>query len=293
MRLKNVDKIKANLSIAASKKTSALLEGLYYSIFKGQSLDFDDLREYTLGDNSKDIDWKSSIRHGSLLVRRYVAMRRHKILFVVDTGRNMIGITPSGETKAQVAMYMMGTLGYLVNRNGDEFGMLVYANDELQFSQFKTGLPTLERYLTQLEVAGSKENYYHLNDIFNYIVKHQKYRMIVVVIADMLGLSEMDEAVVKKMMVNHDLLFINVNDASIISMGENYDLDGRATVPKYIAQNAQLLAAEDQARREIIEQKEHMLKRYHASMTTLDSKSEICAKLIELLERHNHAVRQR
>ena len=55
MMLQYVDKIKANISISASKKTANLLDGLYRSIFKGRSLDFDDLRDYVIGDDSKDM----------------------------------------------------------------------------------------------------------------------------------------------------------------------------------------------------------------------------------------------
>ena len=84
MKLKYIDKIKANISINASKKSTNLLDGLYRSIFKGRSLDFDDLRDYVVGDNSKDIDWKSSIRNGSLLVRRYEALKRHNVVFIID-----------------------------------------------------------------------------------------------------------------------------------------------------------------------------------------------------------------
>ena len=65
MKLKYVNEIKANISLEASRKTNDLFNGLYRSIYKGRSLDFDDLRDYVIGDESKDIDWKSSIRHGS------------------------------------------------------------------------------------------------------------------------------------------------------------------------------------------------------------------------------------
>lgn len=68
-----VTKIKANISIYSNKKTSNLLDGSYKSIYKGRSMNFEDLREYIIGDNVKDIDWKASARSNHILVRQFVA----------------------------------------------------------------------------------------------------------------------------------------------------------------------------------------------------------------------------
>ena len=57
-----ITRIKANVSIYATKKTSNVLDGTYPSVFHGRSLNFEDLREYVPGDNIRDIDWKSSGR---------------------------------------------------------------------------------------------------------------------------------------------------------------------------------------------------------------------------------------
>jgi len=86
-------KVKSKLYIVAHRKTWGLLDGEYTSVFRGRSLDYDDLREYVPGDEVRDIDWKATARHGSPLVKRYVADRRQKVVFVrrgaeVDGGRH-------------------------------------------------------------------------------------------------------------------------------------------------------------------------------------------------------------
>ena len=70
MRKSYLNRIKANISIYARTNTSSLLDGNYKSIYKGKSLNFDDLREYVVGDNVKDIDWKASSRTRKLLVKQ-------------------------------------------------------------------------------------------------------------------------------------------------------------------------------------------------------------------------------
>lgn len=304
MRLKYVEKIKANLSIAASKKTTRLLDGLYCSIFKGQSLDFDDLRDYVVGDNSKDIDWKSSIRHGSLLVRRFVAFRRHSILFVVDTGEKMCGLTPSDEKKSTVALYALGALGYLVVCNGDEVGA-IYAKDEnFMLRNFRPSLSQLELILNDIDKNIECTNRKDLNSLIEAAIKNQKRRMILVVISDLKGLNDLKEELLRKVAMNHDLLFVDVEDADITSAEDvktkkigkknrqsNYDIDAKSNIPKFIAGNKDFAKKEKQIKIKILNEKTAILKKYKMSVVMIGAKAKIPDKLIDLLERHNHAIR--
>lgn len=93
MIMKYIAKIKANIMISSNKKTSNLLEGTYSSIFKGRSSNFEDLREYALGDNVKDIDWKASARSPKTFIREYRAEKSHNILIIMDTGKKMLADT--------------------------------------------------------------------------------------------------------------------------------------------------------------------------------------------------------
>jgi uncharacterized protein (DUF58 family) len=89
MDFEYLSKIKGLVSLYTNKKSTNFLEGEFRSIFRGRSLDFDELREYTYGDNIKDIDWKSSSRTGKILTRQYVAEKKHNILMICDTGTKM------------------------------------------------------------------------------------------------------------------------------------------------------------------------------------------------------------
>lgn len=300
MRFSYIEKIKANISIAASKKTTHLLEGLYCSIFKGQSLDFDDLRDYVVGDNYKDIDWKSSIRHGSLLVRRFVTFRKHNILFLIDTGEKMSGDTSCGETKSSVALYTLGTLGYLVNKNGDEIGAIYANNSQIVFNNFKPNLAHLEFILNDLENCIQKQNTKNINDLLGYAVRNQKKRMILVVISDLDGLNELDEKILKKASINHDLLFINIDDATMSDQyivnnktkQEKYDIDAKSKIPKFITNNKDFARQEKQLRDKIMNDKASILRKYRMSVGTIETKKKIPTRLIDLLERHNHEIRR-
>lgn len=291
MRLNYIERIKANLSLSASKKATTLLDGLHHSVYKGKSLDFDDLRDYVIGDNHKDIDWKSSVRHGSLLVRRYEAFRRHNVLFVIDTRESMTGIAPSGETKSSLALFAFGTLGYIVSRSDDEIGATYARGNQIEFQSFKAGLPHLERTLTILDcitVPGER----NISELLSDTLRHQRRRLIFVVISDLKGLKELGDNLLRKIAVNHDLLFISIGDADMTSEPhlENYDLEEHANIPHFLQKNRKLKTAEQEIKKNIFTEQSALLRRFQMTTVVINSKTEIADRLIDLLERHNHAV---
>ena len=84
-----ITKVKAKLSLYSTKKTSNIFDGSYKSIYQGNGLDFENLREYIPGDSIRDIDWKASSRSGKILIKRYIAEKKHNVMLVFDTGKSM------------------------------------------------------------------------------------------------------------------------------------------------------------------------------------------------------------
>ena len=289
MKLRYIEKIKANISINSSKKSTNLLDGLYRSVFKGRSMDFDDLRDYVLGDNSKDIDWKSSIRHGSLLVRRYVALKRHNIMFVIDTGPKMSGLNKNNEEKRETVLYTFGTLAYLVNKNEDEIATIYNKNGSIFMSEFKAGLTNVEISITEIEKYLTDENNHSINELLDIANNRSKRKMIFVVISDIAGLQNLSDETLKRVTGAHDVLFINIEDGSMFG-SEIYDLDENHNLPKLITKNKKIIDLEQKERARIIEENFRRINKYRVTGVSISNKKEVVDKLIDLLERHNHAV---
>lgn len=138
MNMKYIAKVKANLSIYTKKKTSNILEGSYNSIYKGKSMNFEDLREYVVGDNVKDIDWKASARSNKILIKQFVAEKKHNILFILDSGKKMMADTKDLDSKKEVALMAIGTIGYLVDKHGDSIGAIYRNKSNIKIFPFKT-----------------------------------------------------------------------------------------------------------------------------------------------------------
>lgn len=301
--MKYVTKIKAKLNIRASKKTSALFDGSYKSIYTGNGFDFENLREYIPGDNIRDIDWKSSSRSRNILVKRYVAERKHNVLLVFDAGEKMGAHTAALQSKKEVALFAGGTLGYLAGRNGDQIGALYCCNGHVSYYPLRPGMHHLEHILTMYDrqelAEGNRDHdaksgqnseftQKDLEKSLNYIIKNINKKMIVLVVTDMAGIYDVSEETLKKLTAMNDVLFVSIGDASLTSE-KAYQMEKSAYVPEFISQDKRLRQIEQETCDRICTENEKKLLKYRIVSTQIDSEDEMAEKLTELLERHKYA----
>ena len=183
-------RVKSDMAIFAHRKARGMLDGEYGSVFRGRSLDFDDLRAYIPGDEVRDIDWKASARHGSPLIRRYVAVRRQTVILVTDTGRNMAAAARSGETKKDIAVMGLGVMGYLAQRHGDVVGLVAGDSGGTTALPAKGGEPHLERLLRQVDSAATLDAApSRIEDQLEHVARTIKGRNLLFVVADEVAAS--------------------------------------------------------------------------------------------------------
>lgn len=283
----NLSKIRAQVALYTNRKTSNVLDGDFTSIFRGRSLDFDDLREYAYGDNIKDIDWKSSSKTGKTLVRRFIAERKHNILFVVDTGTKMIADTSQFEEKSEIAIDAFGTIAYLVDKHGDDFALMQDTDGGIDFSYFKSGAAHFENLMTRCRQNIGRDGKKGIRGLIDYISDHIRRNMVIILITDMAGMAELDEKILRKITVNNDLLVINIDDAYMYGY-DVYDVEKKRYEDDYTAHRERLYQAEWRDRTSRYNRLEQLYRRYGVSLVTVAKESEIIDKVVELFERHRH-----
>ena len=280
-------KIKASISLYTRKKTSNILDGEFGSIYRGRSFDFDDLREYVYGDSVRDIDWKSSSKTGRVLIRRYIADKKHNILFVGDCGRKMKGDTDGGEAKSKIALTTMGTISYLVNNHGDDYALLTSTDQGYDFSFFRSGNVHLENLMLSYEKCLEYEESKPLNEILDYVAENIRRKMIIFIITDMAGEASLDDNLLKKLTVMNDVLIVSIEDAYM--MGENlFDLDEKAYENDYIIHNKKLHEIEVADRNSRKKKCQDLYKKYMISSVNVSREDEIVDKIVELFEKHRN-----
>ncbi len=282
-----LSKIRAQVALYSSKKSSNLLSGSFRSIYRGRSLDFDDLREYTFGDNVKDIDWKASSKTGKTLIRRYIAEKKHNILFVCDGGSRMLADTPEGVSKMDIAITTLGTIAFLIDRHGDDFALMHSIDKGFDFTYFRSGNVHFENVMNRYAETIKLEPKYTIPEILDYVTENIRRNMVIFVITDMAGVRGMDEKLLKKLTYNNDVMIINIDDAYL--HGENvYDVEsGRYADSLFLHSNI-LYRAELRNREKHMQEMEEIFKRYKVGMTTIRNEDEIVDNIVELFERHRY-----
>lgn len=101
--------------------------GEYHSAFKGQGMEFAEVREYQAGDDVRNIDWNVTARAGRLHVKKYVEERELTVLLLVDlSGSEQFGTR--GRYKAELAAEIGAVLALSAVRNNDRIGLLIFTD---------------------------------------------------------------------------------------------------------------------------------------------------------------------
>lgn len=275
-------KIKTKLSLYSKKKTSNIFDGSYKSIYQGNGLDFENLREYIPGDSIRDIDWKASSRSGKVLIKRYIAEKKHNVMLVFDTGKSMSAHTDSMDEKKEIALYVGGIIGYMAAKNGDNVGAIYNRNTMIQYFPFRTGLGNIERILTEYDREKFDDYETDIEKTLDYIVRTINRRMIVVVITDAMGISNIQHNTLKKLSYQHDVLFVSINDATV-SGQQAYDVEDAKYIPDFISGNKELLQMQQNMKANLDAANEKKLNQNRIVSTCIDNEEEIVEKIIELL----------
>ena len=282
-----LSKIRRAVALYTKKKTSNILDGDFHSVHRGRSMEFDDLKEYTVGDDVHDIDWKSSSRMGTILVRRYMTDRRHNVMFVCDRGRKMQGDTASTEAKKELMLMTFGTLAYIVGRNGADYAMAYPGEGSSAISYFKSGTDHLEKLLYDYENKITTDTNHTVVDTLAEVLNTVRKRMIIFLLTDIEGLSSLTEGLIKSITTSHDLLIINVEDAFLT--GDNVFDTELSRYERFFLSHSKALHEEEIRQREAIIGSVHeMCKRNKAALMTLSSEEDIIGGTIELLERYRN-----
>ena len=289
MNLDYVSKIKFGLkrykTIATDKATSRVLDGSYNSIYKGRSMNFDELREYVPGDDIKDIDWKATSRSQKVLIRQYIAEKRHNIMLVMDANRRMLAETKNGEQKGEVALMSGGTLAYMVTDNGDYVSGLYYHDEKMERSPFKTGFLNLEFLLEGYAKCLTPTNKSDLNGILKYIMHNIKRRMIVVMVTDTEGILNLQDNLLGQITMVHDVLLINVSDADIFGK-KVYNVDDAGYIPPFISQSKAIQKQQKKLQEDRQKVAIAKLNRYGIPWVEVDTANRVDGKIAELLEKN-------
>ncbi len=211
------------LEIVTRGAVDTLLKGSYKSTFKGQGLEFHQVREYTPEDDYRTIDWNVTARLNTPFVKTFVEERELQIILAVDLSASLWYGT-GAHSKRETALRLCAILAFAAVQHQDRVGLMVFT-DRVEFyappKRGKGATMSILRKLIEFKPAGKMTNY---RPAFQMLTKVLKRRSVLFLVSDFTDPLPMESASV--LARRHDMLAAVIKDP----MEEGFILPARIAV---------------------------------------------------------------
>ena len=187
---------------------TSLFAGEYRSLFRGQGMEFAEVRADEHGDDFRAIDWNVSARLASPYVKTFTEERELTVMLVVDQS----GSTRFGEpmTKAALAVEVGAVLALAAAAQNDRVGALLFADEVERVVPPRKGRRHALRVIRDLIAFAPEGRRTNLAASLTYATRLLRHHSIVVVLSDFL--AEGWEKPLRRLAERHEVVAIVVND---------------------------------------------------------------------------------
>ena len=192
------------------------LSGNYHSSFKGQGVEFEEVRPYEPGDDVRTIDWNVTARAGAPFIKRFSEERELTIMFMVDvSGSQSYG--SSGKTKAELSAEVAALLALTAIRNQDKVGLILFSDRIVRYIPPRKGRNAVLRLVREVLAAGEDAvGGTGIGEAVSFLEGVRKRRAVVFLVSDFMNSRGGDdfpfEKALKAAARRHDLVCIPVSD---------------------------------------------------------------------------------
>ena len=137
------------IQIRTRRAVTTAFAGEYRSVFRGQGMEFDEVREYQPGDDVGSIDWNVTARVGRPHVKRFVEERELTVFFVVDVSASS-RFGSAGKAKVEVAAELAALVSFAAARQNDRVGLLAFSDRIELFVPAKKGMTHVLRIVREI-----------------------------------------------------------------------------------------------------------------------------------------------
>lgn len=209
-----IDKIR-RIQIYTSRAVNASFAGQYESVFKGRGMQFDEVREYTPGDDIRTIDWNVTARTGKPYIKRFVEEREMTVLFAVD-------LSASGDfgtvnkAKNELAAEFCAVLAFAAAKNNDKVGLLIFTDQIELYIPPKKGMSHMLRLVRELLYFKMPKRRTNISEAMDYLGKVVRKRATVFLVSDFIETDfKKSLSLLNK---RHDVIAVSVRDRAEMAL---------------------------------------------------------------------------
>jgi len=197
------------IEINSAKLVNQLFAGEYRSVFKGQGLEFYEVREYQPGDDIRTIDWNVTARLGNPYVKKYIEERQRTIILMVDVSSSL-DFGSLSKSKNEIAAEVASILAFSAIKNNDMVGLLLFSDRIEKFIPPKKGRKHVLRIIRDILVFKKQGCFTDIVQAVKYLNRVIHKRAILFLISDFL--IDNYEKGLKTIHRQHDLIPIVIKD---------------------------------------------------------------------------------
>lgn len=190
---------------------NSVFTGEYRSVFKGQGMEFSEVREYQPGDEVRSIDWNVTARMRRPFVKRYVEERELTVMLVVDlSGSERFGTVR--RFKSELASELAAVLAMSAVQNNDRVGVVLFTDRIEHVVPPRKGRRHVLRIIRDLLAFEPVGRGTDMVTAIDYVAKMLNSKAIVFIVSDFL---EGDISHPLKILAQrHDVVAVTVEDPS-------------------------------------------------------------------------------
>jgi len=180
-----IKKIK-KIHIKSGRLVNTMMAGQYKSVFRGSGIEFEEVREYTPGDEVKSIDWKVSARLGRPCVKLYREERELIIMLLVDMSAS--GCFGTAENiKQETAAEIAAVLAFNAIRNNDKVGAILFTDQIEKYIPPKKGSAHVWRVIKEIFAFKPRHKGTDIQSAVRYLGRVCRKRTVSFLISDFLS----------------------------------------------------------------------------------------------------------
>jgi uncharacterized protein (DUF58 family) len=197
------------IEIRTNRLVTETLAGQYHSVFKGQGMNFDEVREYQPGDDVRAIDWNVTARMNHPFVKKFVEERELTVMLLVDlSGSGRFGSVQ--QSKRELAAEVASVLAFSAIRNNDKVGLLLFTDQVEKFIPPRKGRRHVLRVIREILFYEPRQRGTDLAQALDFLLRVTARRTVAVVLSDFIGQpmgSRLRQAARR-----HDLVAVQIAD---------------------------------------------------------------------------------
>ena len=197
------------IQIYTNRTVNEVFAGEYESTFKGLGMQFDEVREYTPGDDVRSIDWNVTARMNRPFIKRYVEERELTVMLMVDlSASGSFGTT--AKLKNELAAELCAVLAFSAIKNNDKVGLITFTDRIERFIPPKKGTAHVLRVIRELLYGAPPQRQTDIPLAMDYLGKVIKKKATVFLVSDFIA----DDIRHPMRLINksHDLIAVVVRD---------------------------------------------------------------------------------